>query len=201
MPSLGDFTNPGLNPGLLHCRLTLYPLSHQGSQELCEVLQCKPSTATRDASHNPETLGHRMAPAFGEDGGMAPGRSTGLWAGEGALHTPRTSRAWAGWAWERAPRAVFHSSQQEDSAVSKCISSLPRVASVNTALAGKAPAEPGTSTVTSSLPRGSLGAGGKGRESRDTYPGPSLGIVCTGAGPSNRPTPAPLSAVKTDVSL
>ena len=73
LPSLGDFTNPGLNPGLLHCRLTLYPLSHQGSQELCEVLQWKPSVAARDASHNPETLGHRMAPAFGEDGGMAPG--------------------------------------------------------------------------------------------------------------------------------
>ena len=133
--------------------------------------------------------------------GWLPGRSVGLWAGEGALYPPRTSRVWAGWAWERAPRVVFPSSQQEDSAVSKCISSHPHVACANTALAGKAPAEPGTSTVTSSLPRGSLGAGGRGRESRDTYPGPSLGIVCTGAGPANRPTPAPLSTVKTDVSF
>ena len=30
-PSPGDLPNPGLNPGLLHCRQTLYRLSHQGS--------------------------------------------------------------------------------------------------------------------------------------------------------------------------
>ena len=29
--SPGDLPNPGLNPGLLHCRQTLYCLSHQGS--------------------------------------------------------------------------------------------------------------------------------------------------------------------------
>ena len=26
-----DLPNPGIEPGLLHCRQTLYPLSHQGS--------------------------------------------------------------------------------------------------------------------------------------------------------------------------
>ena len=29
--SRGDFPTQGLNPGLLHCRQILYPLSHQGS--------------------------------------------------------------------------------------------------------------------------------------------------------------------------
>jgi len=29
--SPGDLPDPGLNPGLLHCRQTLYHLSHQGS--------------------------------------------------------------------------------------------------------------------------------------------------------------------------
>ena len=28
-PSLGDLNNPGLNPGLPHCRRTLYCLNHQ----------------------------------------------------------------------------------------------------------------------------------------------------------------------------
>ena len=31
IPSLGDLPNPGIEPGLLHCREKLYPLSHQGS--------------------------------------------------------------------------------------------------------------------------------------------------------------------------
>ena len=32
MPSIpGDLPDPGPNPGLLHCRQTLYPLRHQGS--------------------------------------------------------------------------------------------------------------------------------------------------------------------------
>ena len=31
-PPPEDFPNPGLNPGLLHCRQTLYHLSYQGSQ-------------------------------------------------------------------------------------------------------------------------------------------------------------------------
>ena len=30
-PSSGDPPNPGIEPGLLHCRQMLYPLSHQGS--------------------------------------------------------------------------------------------------------------------------------------------------------------------------
>ena len=30
-PSLGDLLTQGLNPGLPHCRQTLYCLSHQGS--------------------------------------------------------------------------------------------------------------------------------------------------------------------------
>ena len=28
-PPRGDFSDPGINPGLLHCRWTLYHLSHQ----------------------------------------------------------------------------------------------------------------------------------------------------------------------------
>ena len=31
LPSVGDLPNPGIEPGLLHCRQTLDPLSHQGS--------------------------------------------------------------------------------------------------------------------------------------------------------------------------
>ena len=31
IPSPGDLLNPGLNPGLLHCRQILYCLSHNGS--------------------------------------------------------------------------------------------------------------------------------------------------------------------------
>ena len=30
VPSLGDLPNPGIKPGLLHCRQLLYHLSHQG---------------------------------------------------------------------------------------------------------------------------------------------------------------------------
>ena len=30
-PSPGDLPDPGIEPSLLHCRQTLYPLSHQGS--------------------------------------------------------------------------------------------------------------------------------------------------------------------------
>ena len=33
-PSPGDLLTQGSNPGLLHCRQTLYPLSHQGSPEI-----------------------------------------------------------------------------------------------------------------------------------------------------------------------
>ena len=32
-PSLGDLPDPGIEPGLLHCRQTLYYLSHQGSNQ------------------------------------------------------------------------------------------------------------------------------------------------------------------------
>ena len=32
-PSPGDLPNPGSNLGLLHCRQTIYRLSHQGSLE------------------------------------------------------------------------------------------------------------------------------------------------------------------------
>ena len=31
IPSLGDLPDPGIEPGLLHCRQTLNHLSHQGS--------------------------------------------------------------------------------------------------------------------------------------------------------------------------
>ena len=31
-PSPGDLPHPGIEPGLLHCKQTLYCLSHQGSQ-------------------------------------------------------------------------------------------------------------------------------------------------------------------------
>ena len=31
LPSPGDLPDPGIEPGLLHCRQTLYHLSHQGS--------------------------------------------------------------------------------------------------------------------------------------------------------------------------
>ena len=35
----GIFPTQGSNPGLLHCRQTLYPLSHQGSQKLQTAFQ------------------------------------------------------------------------------------------------------------------------------------------------------------------
>ena len=34
--SPGDLPNPGIEPGLLHCRQSLYPLSHQGSP-ICQL--------------------------------------------------------------------------------------------------------------------------------------------------------------------
>ena len=34
VPSPGDLPNPGIEPGFLHCRQTLYPLSHQGRKSL-----------------------------------------------------------------------------------------------------------------------------------------------------------------------
>jgi len=37
--SRGSFPTQGLNPGLPHCRPTLYPLSHQGSQVLANIIQ------------------------------------------------------------------------------------------------------------------------------------------------------------------
>ena len=40
-PSPGDLPNPGSNPGLLLCRQTLYPLSHQGSNSVnIPVIMC-----------------------------------------------------------------------------------------------------------------------------------------------------------------
>ena len=35
-PPPGDLPNPGLNPGLFHCRCVLYQLSHQGSPRILE---------------------------------------------------------------------------------------------------------------------------------------------------------------------
>ena len=35
-PPPGDLPNPGINPGLLHCRPILYHLSHQGSPRILE---------------------------------------------------------------------------------------------------------------------------------------------------------------------
>ena len=37
-PSPGDLSDPGIEPGLQHCRWTLYPLSHQGSPSLSWML-------------------------------------------------------------------------------------------------------------------------------------------------------------------
>ena len=36
-PSLGDLPDPGNNPGVLHCRQTLYRLSHQGSPRFKQI--------------------------------------------------------------------------------------------------------------------------------------------------------------------
>ena len=33
-PSPGDLPNPGMDPGLLHCRQILYHLGHQGSPDI-----------------------------------------------------------------------------------------------------------------------------------------------------------------------
>ena len=41
----GIFPTQGLNPGLLHCRQTLYPLSHQGSQKLQTAFQSSYTTS------------------------------------------------------------------------------------------------------------------------------------------------------------
>ena len=35
-PSPGDLPDPGIEPGLLHCRQILYPLRHQGSP-ICQL--------------------------------------------------------------------------------------------------------------------------------------------------------------------
>ena len=35
--SPGDLPNPGIEPGLLHCRQTLYHLSHQGSPTYAQL--------------------------------------------------------------------------------------------------------------------------------------------------------------------
>ena len=40
-PSPGDLPDPGMNPGLLHCRKTLYPLSHQGSCRATQMYMAK----------------------------------------------------------------------------------------------------------------------------------------------------------------
>ena len=44
----GIFVTQGLNPGLLHCRRMLYPLSHQGSQKIMvtSLKRSQASTAT-----------------------------------------------------------------------------------------------------------------------------------------------------------
>ena len=41
--SRGLFPTQGLNPGLLHCRQTLYPLSHRGSPGLYRLAESHPS--------------------------------------------------------------------------------------------------------------------------------------------------------------
>ena len=41
-PSPEDLPDPGIEPGLLHCRQTLYCLSHQGSLCLNAILKGKP---------------------------------------------------------------------------------------------------------------------------------------------------------------
>ena len=42
-PSPGDLPNLGIEPGSLHCRQTLYCLSHQGSQLLLGVFNLNES--------------------------------------------------------------------------------------------------------------------------------------------------------------
>ena len=37
-PSPGDLPDPGIEPGLLHCRQALYRLSHQGSNILVDLI-------------------------------------------------------------------------------------------------------------------------------------------------------------------
>ena len=39
-PPPGDLPKPGVNPGLLHCRLIHFHLSHQGSPEILEWVAC-----------------------------------------------------------------------------------------------------------------------------------------------------------------
>ena len=56
------FSSQGLNPGLLHCRHTLYSLSHQGSLLILEVvsnlggeLRAGPAVYSWDGGHQAET--------------------------------------------------------------------------------------------------------------------------------------------------
>ena len=52
----GIFLTQGSNPGLPHCRQTLYHLSHQGSPKACEILTTQNKkllqNVTRDSSYN-----------------------------------------------------------------------------------------------------------------------------------------------------
>ena len=42
MPSSRDLPDPGIEPGLLHCRQSLYRLSHRGSPFMASGLTFKP---------------------------------------------------------------------------------------------------------------------------------------------------------------
>ena len=49
-PSPGHLPDPGIEPGLPYCRLTLYHLSHQGihaSKEMLKILQARPQQCVK----------------------------------------------------------------------------------------------------------------------------------------------------------
>ena len=60
MPSPGDLPDPGLNPGLLHCRQILYHLSHQGSSSHTSSVQF--SRSVMSDSLRPYELQHSRPP-------------------------------------------------------------------------------------------------------------------------------------------
>ena len=60
----GIFPTQGLNPGLLHCRQTLYPLSHQGSPTVYVPLPNKNPIASQISRIRPKELLGSSHPFF-----------------------------------------------------------------------------------------------------------------------------------------
>ena len=112
----GIFPTQGSNPGLLHCRQTLYPLSHQGSPIICRrrlsliyqvlLIQCSLGVRLGRLSL-PSTLAGFPSGSDGKasacnagDPGLIPG--SGRCPGEGngnplqcsCLENPRDGGAW-----------------------------------------------------------------------------------------------------------